>query len=68
MLSKEDLKQKYSGCPNTSVIADKCTCKNETCVIKALCCACIEFHRDYSKTPLPHCIRELDGVTWEARE
>ena len=56
MANKEELLEKYSGCPNTEKIAVNCACPEENeCLLRAHCCACVEAHRG-SKS-LPACLR-----------
>lgn len=56
MADKDELLQKYAGCPNTEKIAVNCACPAEKdCALRGHCCACVEAHRE-SKS-LPSCLR-----------
>jgi len=65
--TRESVEAKYAECPNTKVIAEKCSCTAEDCPRRKNCCACVEWHRDFAGTPLPHCLRDLDTVQWQRR-
>lgn len=69
MTSKEELSQKYSGCPNNDIIEPDCNCPHtEVCELHGHCCACVAWHRDHGQKPLPHCLRVLDEVQCQDRE
>ena len=59
---EEELLKRFGPC----AIQEKI--KEDDCARKGLCCACVAWHRDHGKKPLPYCLRDLDGVTWTPRQ
>ena len=60
---QDDLLLQYQGpCPAVDTIEAHCTCPTTACPLHGRCCACVAWHRDHARKPLPHCLRELDRV------
>ena len=58
----------YGPCPGQPEVDKHCTCPSTTCPVLGICCACVAWHRDHAYNPLPHCLRNLEGVTWRRRK
>ena len=67
-MTKQEHLQRYAVCDSKQEIARTCTCPSEDCLLRLHCCACLAWHRDNGTTPLPHCLRDLEGVSWTERE
>ena len=63
---QEELLERHAQCSDPAMMRELCPCPGE-CPLKGRCCACVAWHRDHGKKPLPHCLRDLDGVTWKLR-
>jgi hypothetical protein len=57
----------YNPCVGQPEIDKHCTCPAVACKVHGLCCACIAWHRDNGFKPLPHCLRDIEEVTWRER-
>lgn len=46
-----------ADCPNRQSNAKSCTCPNEGCERRGICCACVRAHREANS--LPMCLRGI---------
>ena len=67
METQDHLREGYKACGNLQMNQEKCSCPETACPLHGFCCACVAWHRDCGLKPLPHCLRDLDGVSWEPR-
>ena len=67
MVTQKSIGERYVACANQAMIAATCSCSADACPLHGTCCACVEWHREHGDKPLPHCLRNLEGVSWSLR-
>jgi len=67
-LTQDGLLEKYGPCFADGRGREACSCPANACPLHGMCCACVTWHREHGKKPLPHCLRALEGVHWEQRQ
>jgi len=63
---QQRLRETYEACCGTlEQTGSQCLCPGENCPLHGRCAACIAWHRDHARQPLPHCLRGVPGVSFE---
>ena len=57
------LGEEYVACGNVEDVGKSCPCPG-ACPLHGNCAACVAWHRDHARTPLPCCLRSLQGVSF----
>ena len=61
------LEEEYGAVGNLQDVGKECTCPAD-CRLHGNCAACVAWHRDHARGPLPHCLRAQPGVTFQRGE
>ena len=61
------LREKYKDVALLCKVGEKCTCPG-ACPLHGNCAACVAWHRDHAMNPLPNCLRNQRGVSFEKHE
>lgn len=59
-----ELSQQYRELGNLSKIGKECACAGG-CPLNGNCAACVAWHRDHARNPLPYCLRDQEGVSFQ---
>jgi hypothetical protein len=67
-MTQAEILKKHEKLVSGAIAPEACTCPAKDCPAHQKCWACVEFHRDYAKKPLPHCLRSVPGVQFTERK
>ena len=65
--TQERLRAHFAADGGSGGIEAACPCPG-ACLLHGRCAACMAWHRDHARWPLPYCLRTGPGVTCERGE
>jgi len=61
-MTQEEILKKHEDCVSGCIKEEDCSCPATDCPLHQKCWACVEWHRDHAKNPLPNCLREAESA------